>query len=123
MGFLKRRHVCAVITAAVMLAAVSSMAAVTWTATFTCTPLFIAAFPPQRIHVRCTAGAPPANSIYYFAFSTKKKEAPLVLEVLLAAKAQGKNLLIYYNPEDLSGQKIGCATNDCRLIYGAEIRE
>lgn len=87
---------------------------------FSCTPETVGIFVKQRIHVRCATPAP--GNIFYFAYSVKKKEAPSLVELFTAAKAQGKNVGIYYDPNDLKGAKIGCQTNDCRLFYGAEIR-
>jgi hypothetical protein len=104
-------------------AVISTLAGVTIAraSTFTCTPTGVGIFAKQRVHVRCTPTAP--GGIGFFAFSLKKKEAPLMLEVFTSAKAQGKNLVIYYDPNDLSGPKIGCATADCRVLIGAEIQQ
>lgn len=98
-----------------------AVAEVVHASVFICTPTGVAVFAKQRAHVRCTPAAP--GGISYFAFSLKKKEAPLMLEVFTSAKAQGKNLAIYYDPNDLSGPKIGCGTADCRVLVGAEIQQ
>jgi hypothetical protein len=87
---------------------------------FVCTPQAIAVFPKQRIHVSCATPAP--GNVVYFAFSVKKKEAPLLVELFTAARTLGKNVGIYYDPNDLKGEKIGCLASDCRLFYGADIR-
>ncbi|MCC6850645.1 MAG: hypothetical protein IT294_19315 [Deltaproteobacteria bacterium] len=118
----KRAYVLAAV-AVTMVVRTTGAAAPTWTTTFFCTPMNVAMFAAQRMHVRCTTGGSPGGNIVYFAFSAKKKDAAPMLDLLLSAKAQGKHLMIYYNPDDLSGQKIGCATNDCRLIVGAELRD
>jgi hypothetical protein len=91
--------------------------------TFTCTPYTVGVF-AQRIHVRCTTPADPGNAIYYFAFCTANDAAlgARYLSAMTAAKATGKDLLIYYTPDDLSAAGCGCATSDCRTFVGLEIR-
>ncbi len=93
------------------------------TAAFTCTPTGVAIF-TNRVHVRCTPAAP--NSIAYFAYctATDSATASRFLSVFTTAKATGKNLVIFYDPNDLTGQqKCGCANGDCRLLTGAEIQQ
>jgi hypothetical protein len=85
-------------------------AAETWVS---CTPAAIATY-QGRLHVRCTAAI---GGITFFAASTQDAAfAARVLSVITAAQVAGRTLSILYDPADLSGASIGCATNDCRLI-------
>ncbi|NTU63664.1 MAG: hypothetical protein HGB05_09740 [Chloroflexi bacterium] len=87
---------------------------------FTCTPAGVAAF-TNRVHVRCSPAAP--NSISYFAYcSSDSATASRFLSVFTTAKATGKQLDIFYTPGDLSGTNCGCNQNDCRVLWGAEVR-
>jgi hypothetical protein len=90
-------------------------------ALFTCTPLSIAVF-SNRIHVKCTAAAPPGGAIWYFAAptGTDPKYANRVLSIMLTAKALGKNLLITYDLAG-SGSAYGCLFADCRPIQAIEL--
>jgi hypothetical protein len=111
----------ALIVAAVV-ATVGAAASARAATAFICTPAGVGVFASKAVSLRCTTGAPPGNSIFYFAFSLKKKEAPLMLQLFMAAKAEGKLLAIFYEPDDLSGQKIGCSPSECRLLLAAEIQ-
>lgn len=87
-------------------------------AIFTCSPSYVGEF-DNRVHVRCSTAAPGA--IYYFATPTSdSKRAARVLSVFLTAKALGKNLRMYYNPNS-SGSSFGCGYSDCRPIDYVEI--
>ncbi len=88
--------------------------------TFICIPDTVAVF-NTRVHVRCQQAAP--GGIYYFAFCNKTDSATAsrFLSVFTTAKATGKNLRIYYTPSDTSGTACGCQSNDCRVIWGAEV--
>jgi hypothetical protein len=88
---------------------------------FNCTPSTVAAF-SNRVHVSCNPAAP--NSIVYFAYCSTKDSAGAnrFLSVFTTAKALGKGLNIYYDPNDTSGTSCGCASNNCRVLYGAEVR-
>jgi hypothetical protein len=89
-------------------------------AVFNCAPSTVAAF-TNRVHVSCN---PAAGAITYFAYCSAKDPggASRFLSVFTTAKAIGKNLNIYYNPNDTSGTDCGCQTGDCRVITGAEVR-
>lgn len=88
--------------------------------TFICTPVGVAVF-DQRVHVRCLTAAP--GGIVYFAVSTSdSKKAARFLSVMLSAKAQGKNLAVYYDPNVL-GTAFGCGSFDCRPASGMEIQQ
>ncbi len=86
---------------------------------FTCKPVQVADFPQSRIHVRC---APGDGSIEYFALgASDANEANRVLSLAAAALAGNRLLVIFYDPNDLSGAGIGCQNHDCRLIQGIEM--
>ena len=87
-------------------------------ALFTCTPSYIGEF-DNRVHVRCSIAA--SGGIYYFATPTSdSKRAARVLSVFMTAKALGKNLRMYYNP-NANGSSFGCGFSDCRPIDYIEI--
>jgi len=75
---------------------------------FTCKPVQVADFPQSRMHVRC---APGDGSIEFFALGASDA----------AALAGNRLLVIFYDPNDLSGAGIGCQNHDCRLIQGIEM--
>lgn len=76
-----------------------------------------------RIHAHCASPAP--GGISYFALDLKKSklEAPMLIELLSTAVAFDHSVYVFYDPDDLSGAKIGCATGDCRLMHGAELAQ
>ena len=90
-------------------------------AVFSCTPSTVATF-TNRVHVSCSPAAP--NGIVYFAYCSTKDSATAnrFLSTFTTAKVTGKALYIYYNPNDTSGTSCGCASNNCRVIEGAEVR-
>ena len=94
------------------------------TDSFTCTPTAVAAF-TNRVHVRCSAGAPPGNAIFYFAYCSANDSAlaSRFLSVFTTAKVTAKNLVLFYTPSDLSGTNCGCSTTDCRVLTGAEVQQ
>jgi hypothetical protein len=87
---------------------------------FVCTPTHIGTF-TSRVHVHCSPPAP--NNIYYFAACSTSDSATAsrYLSIFTTAKATGKNLAIYYTPSDTSGTACGCASADCRVLWGAEV--
>lgn len=112
---------------AVLLSATSPLQArtlLTPTDTFTCTPAAVATF-TDRVHVRCTTGAPPGNAIFYFAYCSANDSAlaSRFLSTFTTAKVTAKNLVIFYTQSDLSGASCGCSTSDCRALTGAEIQQ
>ena len=86
----------------------------------TCTPVQVADFPGSRIHILC---APPgAGNIKYFALGVgDASEANRVLSLAASALVANRKLLIYFNPNDLSGTAFGCQNADCRAILGIEL--
>jgi hypothetical protein len=90
---------------------------------FACTPTGVAAF-TNRVHVRCSAGGPPNNTVFYFAYCSTQDSAlaSRFLSIFTTAKVTGKNIDIFYNPTDLSGATCGCSTADCRVLTGAEVK-
>lgn len=85
-----------------------------------CTPSTVATF-TNRVHVSCN---PAVGSITYFAYCSTQNPglADRFLSVFTTAKALGKVLYIYYDPNDTSGTACGCGSGDCRVITGAEVR-
>lgn len=95
-----------------------SQAAPQWAA---CAPTEVTTF-EGRIHVRCQD--PVAPSIVFLALSTADARfAARTLGVGVAAFAAGKGLSVLFDPDDLSGQAIGCLNADCRLIQALGIRD
>jgi hypothetical protein len=83
---------------------------------FTCSPVEAAVFPKSRVHVRCASGDGP---ILFFALSVADSEdANRILSISSAALLAKRELLILYDPNDVSGDSIGCLANNCRLIQG-----
>lgn len=91
--------------------------------THTCTPTGIGVF-SNRIHVRCSTGGAPSAAITYFAYCTASDSALAAryLSTMTAAKATGKNLVVYYDSTNLSGSSCGCSTGDCRVFTGLEMQ-
>lgn len=89
--------------------------------TFACHPSTVATF-TNRVHVSCSPAAP--NNIVYFAYCTTKDSATAnrFLSTFTTAKVTGKVLYIYYTPTDTSGTSCGCASGNCRVLFGAEVR-
>lgn len=86
---------------------------------FTCTPVNAAAFPKSRVHVRCSPGD---GAIEYFALGlSSQDDANRALSIAATALAAKRNLIIWYDPSDLSGASFGCLNADCRVIMGIEI--
>jgi hypothetical protein len=86
---------------------------------FTCTPGDVAVF-TDRVHIRCTNGAPPGDAIYYFAVSTADSaSAGRFLSIFTTAKVTNKTVAILYDPNDTSGESWGCLATNCRVAYGA----
>ena len=85
-----------------------------------CTPAEVVVFVnAPRIHVKCTA---PTNKILYFAVGTTDTAlAQRVLTVMTDALVYGKALSIVYNPNDVTGEAIGCLSADCRLIVSVSL--
>jgi hypothetical protein len=88
---------------------------------YQCTPDNVAAF-TNRVHAHCTV--PYNGTIYWFAFCATGDSATAsrMLSVFTTAKALGGHLGIYFDPNDTSGTSCGCASTDCRVISGAEVR-
>jgi len=86
---------------------------------FQCTPIRVAAF-TNRVHIRCSAATP--GGISYFAVSSSDSgTASRFLSIFTTAKVTGKDVLIYYNASDTSGNAWGCNASDCRVAQGAEL--
>jgi hypothetical protein len=88
---------------------------------YQCTPSTVGVF-TNRIHVLCTV--PYNGTIGYFGYCSAGDSATAsrLLSVFTAAKALGKNVGVYFDPNDTSGAACGCQSTDCRVVSGAEIR-
>jgi hypothetical protein len=87
-------------------------------AAVTCTPIRTGTF-SSRVHVRCSQSF---SGIIYFAVSmADSEEAQRFLSVVTSALLAGRNIVVYYDPADLSGGSFGCLTSDCRRATGVEI--
>ena len=83
-----------------------------------CTPTGVATF-SSRIHIRC---AQSFSGIVFFAYeSSDSAGAARYMSMATSALISGRDVWIFYDPEDLSGAHIGCQTSDCRLLLGLEI--
>jgi hypothetical protein len=88
---------------------------------FTCTPTGVAAF-TNRVHVRCNPAAPGGISYFAVCTSPDSASASRFLSIFTTAKVTAKGLDIYYTPSNTSGTACGCASGDCRVISGAEVK-
>ena len=123
-GFLRSRRVfrkvtsliAASATLAIGALATSAWASPTWVS---CTPVGTASY-QGRVHVKCAASV---GGISYFAASTSDwAYVGRILSIGETAQVGGRTLDILYDPADLSGAAIGCATLDCRLIQAISLR-
>jgi hypothetical protein len=80
---------------------------------FDCQPDAVAFIPKKRIHVRCSN---PQNNISFFAMKAKGKDTPVMLTLLTEAMAQGWTVAVFFDLDDLSGEKFGCQNADCRIM-------
>lgn len=82
-----------------------------------CTPYRVASF-NNRTHVLCN---PCINGICYFAWPASDKAGAARFQgIVSAAYSLGRNVFIYYDPNDTSGSAYGCSASDCRVVYGVE---
>ena len=88
---------------------------------YSCTPLTVGSF-YDRVHVLCSVAAPGGISYFAYCTSFNSANASRMLSIFTAAKATGKDIGMYYDPDDLNGTACGCQTSNCRVISGAEIR-
>ncbi len=88
---------------------------------YQCTPDNVAAF-TNRVHVHCTVAY--NGTIQWFAYCSANDSATAsrMLSVFTTAKALGGHIGLYFDPNDTSGTSCGCASGDCRVITGAEVR-
>ena len=88
---------------------------------YSCTVDNVAAF-TNRVHAHCTV--PYNGTIYWFAFCSANDSATAsrMLSVFTTAKALNGHLGVYFDPNDTSGTNCGCASADCQVISGAEVR-
>jgi hypothetical protein len=83
----------------------------------------------DRVHIWCpsttpVAGAPALTGIYWFAFPTSPDSAAAsrFMSLMQTATIAGRNVWVEVNPTDTSGGTFGCGTDNCRRIYGLELR-
>lgn len=115
---MKALTVYAMLTLALLLCGTTSFAQRQFTL---CQPVETVSF-TGRIHVRC---ATPVNgTILFFACSTEDPHfASRMLNVGMAAEVAQKNLVILFDPNDLSGADFGCLAKDCRIALAIGITE
>ena len=123
-GFLRNRRVFRKVTPLIAASAALTIgvlatpawASQTW---ISCAPVNTATY-QGRVHVKCAASV---GGVSYFAASTSDSAyVARILSIGESALLGGRTLDILYDPADLSGASIGCATVDCRLIQGIAIR-
>ncbi len=93
------------------------LAALNW---YQCTTVDQVAVFDSRIHVHCTSTSPTIG-IGWFAVSSTNPNVSRYLSIFETAMISGKRLYLYLDPNDTSGAAWGCASGDCRVIYGAEL--
>jgi len=83
----------------------------------------------NRIHIYCSsttpiAGAPTLTGILWFAFPTSPDSAAAsrFMSLMQTSVISGRALWLQVDPNDTSGSAFGCYSNDCRRIYGMEMR-
>jgi hypothetical protein len=91
------------------------------TQAFPCTPVGVAVF-TDHVHVRCS---PADGAFIYFAYcsTTDSALSSRFLSAFITAKATAKQLVVYYDPGNTSGNSCGCNSNNCRVITGAEVQQ
>jgi hypothetical protein len=83
----------------------------------------------NRVHIWCptttpVASAPALSGIYWFAFPTSPDSAAAsrFMSLMQSAILASRTVWVEANPTDTSGTSFGCAADNCRRIYGLEIR-
>ena len=67
-----------------------------------------------RVHVKCSN---PINGIQIFAASTDASDqSTRFLTLMSQARGSGKDVHVFYDPDDTSGTSFGCKAEDCRKI-------
>jgi hypothetical protein len=87
-----------------------------------CTPIEVG-LKDKEVFVRCSGEV--GGGISYFGHSTSP-DAPAaarILTVLSTALVAGRTLVIFYEPNDTSGDGIGCQASNCRLITGVSFTD
>jgi hypothetical protein len=70
----------------------------------------------ERLSVRCDQSV---DGIIFFVSPTENApQAARALTVIQSALLTGRSLFIQFDPNDLSGDRIGCEVGNCRLIQG-----
>jgi hypothetical protein len=83
-----------------------------------CNPQIVGTF-PDRVNVYCGNEA-PGGIVDFSAPTSDSRNANRILSIMLTAKALGRNLFIYYNPNG-DGSAFGCPVVGCRPIDGIEL--
>jgi hypothetical protein len=83
----------------------------------------------NRVHVWCqtttpVGSAPALSGIYWFAFPTSPDSAAAsrFLSLFQSSAISGRYIWLEVDPTNTSGASFGCASADCRRVYGAELR-
>jgi hypothetical protein len=80
-----------------------------------CTPNQVVVFTEApRLQVRCDESF--SGVVYFAAPTADSAQASRILSVIQTALVAGRTLIVNYEPADLNGARIGCQSNDCRLI-------
>jgi hypothetical protein len=86
----------------------------------TCKPVEVGTY-PERIHVKCAQAA--SGGIVFFAVATANSaHAARILSSLLMAHTVGKNIVVEFDANDMTGTAFGCAANDCRRILSVAVQ-
>jgi hypothetical protein len=76
----------------------------------------------NRLHVKCAAIAGQAYTrdipYYAMALGRDSRQVAFTLDLLLAAKAAGRSLRIWFDMSDYASVP-GCRGSDCRRLHGA----
>ncbi len=88
---------------------------------YSCTVDNVAAF-TNRVHAHCTVAYNGTISWFAFCTTTDSATASRMLSVFTTVKALNGHLGIYFDPNDTSGTNCGCASTDCRVVQGVEVR-
>lgn len=89
---------------------------------YTCTPTEVGVF-ADRLHVKCSAYLlDGGTAVWYFAVpATDTAFANRFLTAVNTAITTSRNVVVYYNPGDTSGNNWGCWSGDCRSIWGLTV--
>jgi hypothetical protein len=86
---------------------------------FTCKSVDVSSY-PERIHVRCDK--PASGVIVFFAIPTANSaHAARILSILTSAHIARRNIVVEYDPADMSGEAFGCVASNCRRLLSVGV--